>query len=113
MEMMYDFDISFAIAYNTSGNQLKAIQYYKSAIKRQPDKTIILYNIARTYDIMKNYKEALEYYERFMKTKPKDWDIDSPVGSDNEDIRKKEFYYIMASNRIPKLKEELFFEKGN
>ena len=111
MEMMYDFDISFAIAHNTSGNHPKAIQYYKSAIKRQPDKTIILYNIARTYDMTKNYKEALDYYERFLKTKPKDLDINNPIGSDNENIRKSEFYYIMTSKRIPILKEELFMEK--
>lgn len=113
MEMMYDFDISFAIAYNTSGNHLKAIQYYKSAIMRQPDKTIILYNIARTYDMSKNYKEAIDYYERFMKTKPKDLDISQPIGSDKENVRKEEFYYIITSKRIPKLREELFFEKGS
>lgn len=113
MEMMYDFDISFAIAHNTSGNHLKAIQYYKSAIKRKPEKTIILYNIARTYDMTKNYKEALDYYERFLKTKPKDMDINNLIGPDNENVRKEAFYFIVASKRIPKLKEELFMENGN
>ena len=111
MEMMYDFDISFAIAYNTTGNHLKAIQYYKSAIKRQPGKTIILYNIARNYDITKNYEEAVNYYERFLKTKPKDLDIKQPIRYDNENVSKSEFYYYMTSKRIPILKEELFMKK--
>lgn len=113
MEMMYDFDISFANAYLAGGNHLKAIQYYKSAIKRQPDKTIILYNIASAYDITKNYKEALDYYERFLKTKPKGLDINKPLGSPGKDnIEVKEFYYSVSSKRIPKLKEELFFQEG-
>ena len=112
MEMMYDFDISFARAYQAQRNHLKAIQYYKSAIKRQPDKTIILYNIARTYDITKKYKQAIDYYERFMKTKPEDLDINKPFDSPKKDkVQMKDFYYFMTSKRIPKLKEELFMEK--
>ena len=114
MEMMYDFDISFAHAYQAYGNHLKAIQYYKSAIKRKPDKTIILYNIARTYDMTKNYENAIDYYERFLKTKPKEMDISKSVGSPGKDnVEMKEFYYYMASKRIPKIKEELFFQKGS
>ena len=107
MGMMYDFDISFANAYQSSGSQLKAIQYFKSAIKRQPDKTIILFNIARNYDMSMNYKEALNYYERFLKTKPKDLDISKAAGS----AEIKEYYYYLTSNRIQKLKEELFFQE--
>ena len=107
MGMMYDFDISFANAYQSSGSQLKAIQYFKSAIKRQPDKTIILFNIARNYDMSMNYKEALDYYERFLKTKPKDLDISKAAGS----AEIKEYYYYLTSNRIQKLKEELFFQE--
>lgn len=112
MGMMYDFDISFARAYQGYGNYLKAIEYYKSAIKRQPDKTILLYNIASIYDITKNYKEAIDYYERFLKTKPKDLDISKPLVSLGN-VEMKEFYYYLTSNRITKLKEELFFEEGN
>ena len=107
MGMMYDFDISFANAYQSSGSQLKAIQYFKSAIKRQPDKTIILFNIARNFDMIMNYKEALDYYERFLKTKPKDLDISKAAGS----AEIKEYYYYLTSNRIQKLKEELFFQE--
>ena len=112
MEMMYDFDISFAHAYQGYGSHLKAIQYYKSAIKRQPDKTIILYNIASAYDITKNEKKALDYYERFLKTKPKDLDISKPVGSpDKDNVSMKDFYYQVAYKRITILKEELFMKK--
>ncbi|MGV8962833.1 MAG: tetratricopeptide repeat protein [Candidatus Saccharimonadaceae bacterium] len=114
MEMIYDFDISFANAYQASGNYLKAIQYYKSAIKRQPDKKTRLYNIAHNYDNNKNYKEAIYYYERFLNTKPNDLDISKPIGSSGKDnVEMKEFYYYMTSIRIPKLKEELFFQAGS
>ncbi|MDD4604896.1 MAG: tetratricopeptide repeat protein, partial [Dysgonamonadaceae bacterium] len=80
----------------------------------KPDKTIILYNIARTYDMTKNYENAIDYYERFLKTKPKEMDISKSVGSPGKDnVEMKEFYYYMASKRIPKIKEELFFQKGS
>ena len=114
VEMLYDFDISFAHAYQTNNNYQKAIQYYKSAIKRRPDKAILLYNIAHIYDITKSYKQAIDYYERFLKTKPKDLDISQPVGADGkESVQKIVFYYYMSSTRISKLKEELFFEEGS
>ncbi len=113
-EMLYDFDISFAHAYQANDNYQKAIQYYKSAIKRQPDKSILLYNIAHIYDITKNYKQAIDYYERFLKTKPKDLDISKPVGlTEKNSVQKIEFYYYMTSTRISELKEELFFKEGS
>lgn len=114
VEMMYDFDISFAHAYQGYGNHPKAIRYYKSAIRRQPNKTIILYNIASAYDITKNEKEAIDYYERFLKTKPKDLDITKPVRSDGKDnVAMKDFYYHVAYKRIAELKEEIFFKEGS
>ncbi len=114
VEMLYDFDISFAHAYQTNDNHLTAIKYYKSAIKRRPDKSILLYNIAHSYDITKNYKQAIDYYERFLKTKPKDLDINKPVGKTGKDkVKMIEFYYYMTSIRITKLKEELFFKEGS
>lgn len=112
-EMLYDFDVSFANAYLRSGIHLRAIQYYRSALKRKPDKTIILYNIARTYDIIKSYESSLDYYERFMKTKPADLDLSKPPKyTDENDSKVNDMYYHVAAKRIPKLKEELFFEKG-
>ena len=109
MGMMYDFDISFAHAYQGYGNYPKAIQYYKSAINRQPEKTILLYNIASINDMNKNYKEAINYYERFLETKPKDIDLSEIVRAPG----KEEFYYLFSSKRILELKEELFFKEGN
>ena len=70
-EMLYDFDISFANAYQANDNYQRAIHYYKSAIKRQPDKSILLYNKAHIYDITKTYKQAIDYYALFLKTMPK------------------------------------------
>lgn len=114
VEMLYDFDISFAHAYQTNNSYQKAIKYYKSAIKRRPDKAILLYNIAHIYDITKSYKQAIDYYERFLNTKPNDLDISQPVGTEGkESVQKIAFYYYMTSKRISKLKEELFFEEGS
>ena len=68
-------------------NQQKAIQGSKKFI-------VTCYNkmgIAAYND--KNYEEAINYYERFLKTKPKDLDIKQPIRYDNENVSKSEFYY--------------------
>ena len=57
----------------------------------------------------KNYKEAINYYERFLETKPKDIDLSEIVRAPG----KEEFYYLFSSKRILELKEELFFKEGN
>ncbi|MDD3788467.1 MAG: tetratricopeptide repeat protein [Petrimonas sp.] len=111
--MLYDFELSLADAYLRSESYAKSIDYYRSAYKRQPDPPI-LYNIAQAYDSMKDYKNALAYYERFLKTAPADMKIDAtPV--DNDELKKmptSEVFYRAALQRIEKLKEELFFKEG-
>lgn len=112
MEMRYDFHLSFAGAYLASGNHAKAAEHYKSALGLQPDQTPLLYNIAHTYDIAKDYKNAIDYYERFLKTKPKDLDASKPIDPHgNEKMDTEEAYYRMTFKRVSELKEELFFKR--
>lgn len=108
--MLYDFDCSFADAHVRSGNYAKAIDYYNSALNRKPDKTPLLYNIAYAYGAMKEYKTAIEYYERFLKTAPKDLDIAALSLLDDEEISSENFYYISSFRRIKELQELLFMQ---
>ncbi len=110
--MLYDFDCSFAEAYLRSGNYTKAIDYYKSAFDKRPEKVIMIYNIAYAYSAMNDYKTAIEYYERFLRTAPKNIDIAALSLLDNEKIDSEYFYYVSSFRRIKELQELLFMESG-
>ncbi|WP_298650748.1 tetratricopeptide repeat protein [uncultured Proteiniphilum sp.] len=111
--MLFDFDRSFADAYMRSKNYVKAIEYFQSAYKRNPGIHFLLYNIAYCYDSMNEYKNAITYYERFLKTSPKDRRMEANdliEEVDSGKISSAETSYRNASLRIEKLKEELFFQ---
>lgn len=114
--MLFDFDRSFADAYMRSENYTKAIQYFQSAYKRNPDTHSLLYNIGYCYESMKDYKNTVTYYERFLKTAPEGWDadeenlVDGGTGSPSSTDR----LYRYVAQHLERLKEELFFQSpGN
>lgn len=111
-EMLPDFDKSMAEAYLQTNNHLKAIEYYLSAYKRQPDQHDLLYNIANAYDQAKDYKNALAAYERFLKTAPKDVDVAGLALAEGEKMDMKSFYYFVSFKRIKELQELLFMQSG-
>lgn len=110
-DKLFDFDVSMAETYLQSQNR-KAIDYYLSAYKRKPDMHNLLYNVAHAYDTMKDYKNAVTAYERFLKTAPKDLDIEKAVSEENEKINFRNFYYINSYKRIKELQEQLFMQSG-
>lgn len=111
--MLPDFDISIAEAYQNTNDHAKAIQYYFSAYKRQPDRHDLLYSIAHAYDTAKDYKNAITTYERFLKTAPKDLDVASFAIAKDERMNAENIYYIVSFKRIKELRELLFMQSGN
>ena len=111
-EMLFDFDRSFAGAYMRSGDYYKAIGYFQSAYKRNPETHPLLYNIGNCYESMKDYKNAVTYYERFLKTAPKGWDMDMKNLEEGETGKPSsaDLLYKNAAWRLERLKEELFFQ---
>lgn len=108
---MYNFDISMAETYQQTKSP-KAIEYYLSAYKRQPDMHNLLYSVAHAYDTMSDYKNAIVFYERFLKTAPKDLDVTGLATADAEKIEMKSLYYIVSFKRIKELQEKLFMQQG-
>lgn len=111
-EMLFDFDVSMAETYRNSNAYAKAIEYYLSAYKRQPDKHDLLYSIAQTYDTAKDYKNAIATYERFLKTAPKNFNITNFALAEGEKMSAENFYYIVSFKRIKELQEKVFMESG-
>jgi tetratricopeptide (TPR) repeat protein len=102
-ERLYDFDLSLADAYLRLNRPSTAIEYYQSALRRRPGESVLLYNIANTFDRMASEKRnALTFYERFMQTAPEDF-------ATNNEVR---VFYRLADRRIRELREELFM-RGN
>jgi tetratricopeptide (TPR) repeat protein len=100
---LYDFDLSLADAYLRLNRPSAAIDYFQSAFRRRPDNSIILYNIANTYDRMAGeQRNGLTFYERFMQTAPEDFATNNEVS----------VFYRLADRRIRELREELFM-RGN
>ena len=110
-EKLFDFDISMAETYLKMNNR-KAIDYYSSAYKRRPAQHQLLYSIARAYDTMKDQKNAITFYERFLKTAPADLDVTSIAFTEDEKMTMKNFYYINSFRRIKELQEQLFMQSG-
>lgn len=104
-EMLFDFDRSFAEAYMRSESYLKAIDYFRSAYRRNPEVHSLLYNIGYCYDLNKDAKNAINYYERFLKTIPKQesGDIDKTTEMS---------LYETVGMRLQKLKEDVFFNSN-
>lgn len=108
--LLYKFDRSFADAYQRSGDYTKAIKYYTSAFERQPDDNILLFSIARTYDTMKDYKNAITFYKQLLKTAPSDLDIANIALAEEEKMTTKNFHYILSYRRLSELQEILFMQ---
>ncbi|OJV38448.1 MAG: hypothetical protein BGO33_06535 [Bacteroidia bacterium 43-41] len=110
-EKLFDFDISMAETYRQT-NSPKAIEYYLSAYKRQPDQHRLLYNVAHVYDTMEDYKKAIATYERYLKTAPQGLNLNSDTLAEGEKMDPRNFYYILSFRRIKELQEKLFMQSG-
>ena len=73
----------------------KAIEHYKEAYRYNPDFTSALTTIAYCYEAKKDYKNALEWYEKYLKV--------ARPGSNN---------YNFALKSIEHVKGELFMQEG-
>lgn len=83
-----------ATVYDAKTNYLLAINDYKKSLKFNPDQPVTNYLIAIDYDNLKDIKNALEYYQRFIKVYDKDDEYSQ---------------YVKA--RIPEIEDEL--KNGN
>lgn len=111
-EKLYDFDFSLGNAYLNTGEYRKSVQHFKSSYARQPDKYQLLYNIAYAYDSMKDYKNAIDYYQQFLKSKPKHVNLDEEMNFDTGEIRSVDVFYQISAERVEALKKEKFFRDG-
>lgn len=104
--LMFNFDLSLANAHLILSQYDEAVGYFKDGYARRPDQPALLYNIAHAYDSAKKTKSAVDYYERFLNTKPKDVIVDdSPVDADKlDDVPIRILYYKMAYARMKELK---------
>ncbi len=112
-EMLFDYEVSLAVAHQRSKLLSKAIGYYQSAFKRRPQTHSILYNIASVYDEMEDMEGALSYYERFLKTAPAEFNVNGePVAQSKlEKLTSSELYYRAAAQRVAELQKKRFFDQ--
>ncbi len=65
--MLHNIYGSMAVARHTVEQYEDAIKYYELSYKYDPGNISALSSIGYCYERLKNYKKALEYYERYMK----------------------------------------------
>ncbi len=65
--MMHNIYGSMAMARHTVEQYAEAIKYYELSYKYNPKNISALSSIGYCYERLKNYKKALEYYERYIK----------------------------------------------
>ena len=65
--MMQNIYGSMAMARHTIAQYAEAIKYYELSYKYNPKNISALSSIGYCYERLKNYKKALEYYERYIK----------------------------------------------
>ena len=65
--MMHNIYGSMAMARHTIAQYAEAIKYYELSYKYKPKNIPALSSIGYCYERLKNYKKALEYYERYIK----------------------------------------------
>jgi len=65
--MMHNIYGSMAMARHTIEHYADAIKYYELSYKYNPKNISALSSIGYCYERLKNYKKALEYYERYIK----------------------------------------------
>ena len=65
--MMHNIYGSMAMARHTIAQYAEAIKYYELSYKYNPKNISALSSIGYCYERLKNYKKALEYYERYIK----------------------------------------------
>lgn len=65
--MMHNIYGSMAMARHTIEQYAEAIKYYELSYKYNPKNISALSSIGYCYERLKNYKKALEYYERYIK----------------------------------------------
>ena len=103
MSMIYQ---ERAYAFNKLGKPQKGLEMLEIAYETAPEDTVLLYKIASQYDYeLKQPKKAIEKYEVFIATRPKQEDVPKP---DKGVIGVS--YYNAAINRVNELKEVVFWE---
>ena len=81
--------------YKTQSNWDRAIEHYKEAYRYNPKFTSALSTIAYCYEMKKDYKQALAWYEKFLAVAKKDSKA-----------------YQLAAARMVYIKSELFMQDG-
>ena len=81
--------------YKTQSNWDRAIEHYKEAYRYNPKFTSALSTIAYCYEMKKDYKQALAWYEKFLAVAKKDSKA-----------------YEFAAARMVYIKSELFMQDG-
>ena len=92
--MMHNIYGSMAMARHMSERFEDAIRYYELSYQYNPKNISALSSIGYCYDKLKNYRKALEYYERYMK-------VGKPGSSG----------YRFVEESIKYVKQELFMEE--
>ena len=59
-----DFYTSLANAYDNKGDSVKALEIYLNAIKEYPVTHLLYFNAGLTYEKMKNFDMAMQYYQK-------------------------------------------------
>ncbi len=109
-KMLPDFYTEMAEAHIRQKEYLQGIEKYKTAygLDKQP---VSLFEIANVYEMIQDDKNAIAYFERFLKTMPKDLKIEELAKIDNnKNLSANEYRYAFASMRLRELHKKQFME---
>lgn len=110
-ELKLDIYSTMAEGYMNVREYKNAITTYQKLYSLNPDDKQILFQIARVYEEQKDGKNAMAYYERFLKTAPKGKKYDE-VSFENlkkTGMNLMDYNYRNAYMRWEELKKEQFF----
>jgi serine/threonine-protein kinase len=63
-----------AAVHRRAGNWEKALENFKKAFQFDPGSSLVAYNTGETYDLLRDYSEAIRYYDLALKLRP-EWGI--------------------------------------
>ena len=63
-----------AAVHRRAGNWEKALENFKKAFQIDPGSSLVAYNTGETYDLLRDYSEAIRYYDLALKFRP-EWSI--------------------------------------
>jgi len=99
-----------AVSYTGFYKYPEALEMYLKAFDLTPGDTLLLYRIASHYDNwMKDYNMALQYYRKFMDTRPKERKDLSTINMNGAIVVS---YYDFVERRMKEIREEMFWKEG-